>query len=157
MLRFSTCFLLYLRDYDLSATYIIPEASSVLPAGHCMVLHLLAATRLISTNRKASVTTAVLSNTGVLGKILLRQQVPRKRLTNRTYSPARSAIFMQWVLHKYKLSSFCMICCHKFKICTQTSVMPVNWTQQYVTQWGITRVWYTAGTTSHTNWITNWL
>jgi hypothetical protein len=79
----------------LSATFIIPEACSVLPAGHCMVLHLLAATRLVSTNRKASVTTAVLSNTGVLGKILLRQHVPRKMLTNRNYSPALSAIFMQ--------------------------------------------------------------
>jgi hypothetical protein len=95
MLDFCTCLLLYLTDYGLSATFTIQEACSVLPAGHCMVLHLLAATRLISTNRKATVTTAVLSNIGVLGKILLRQHVPSKRLTKGTYSPALSAIFMQ--------------------------------------------------------------
>jgi len=52
-------------------------------AWHCTALH---QTTLISTNRKVSVTTALLANTGVLGNILIRQHVPRKRLTNRNDS-----------------------------------------------------------------------
>ena len=30
---------------------------------------------------------------------------------------------------------------------SKTSVMPENWTQQHVTQWGITLAWYTTWTT----------
>jgi len=70
--------------------FIIPKAFSVLP---CSSPSTISNTTLISINKKTGVTTAVLRNTGVLGKILIRQHVPRKRLTNRTYSPALSAIF----------------------------------------------------------------
>jgi len=50
-------------------------------AGHWTALHHMT---LLSTNSKASVTTAVLSNTRVLGRTLISLHVPRQRLTERT-------------------------------------------------------------------------
>jgi len=50
-------------------------------AGHWMALHHVT---LLSTNSKASVTTAVLSNTCVLGRTLISLHVPRQRLTECT-------------------------------------------------------------------------
>ena len=52
--------------------FIIPKACSVLP---CSTPTTISNTTLISTKRKASVTTAVLRNTGVFDKILIETQL----------------------------------------------------------------------------------
>jgi hypothetical protein len=73
MLGFPARFLLYLRDYGLFIIIIIiiPKACSMLLCGALHGTPSISSNRThICTNREASVT-AVLSNTDVLGKILL--------------------------------------------------------------------------------------
>jgi len=87
ILGFLTRLFIVPEELWLNYYFIIPKACSVFP---CSTPSFISNTTLISTNRKTSVTTAVLTNTG---KILIRQRVTRKRLTDRKYNPALNAIF----------------------------------------------------------------
>jgi hypothetical protein len=69
MLGFLTRLFIVPEGLSLNYYFIIPKACSVLP---CSTPTTISNTTFISTNRKTSVTTAVLRNTGVLDKILIR-------------------------------------------------------------------------------------
>ena len=69
MLGFLTRLFVVPEGLWLNYYFIIPKACSVLP---CSTPSTISNAALISTNRKTSVIIAVLRNTGVLGKILIR-------------------------------------------------------------------------------------
>jgi len=124
-------------------------------AGHWTALHHVT---LLSTNSKTSVTTAVLSNTRVLGRTLISWYVPRQRLTERTVqhlAPYCALInTQQFILHdlpsqdlrygqnvKFDLrfgqkpfSNFTGLLLCYYVLASKPSVMLENWTQQHATR-----------------------
>ena len=115
MLGFCTCFLLYLRDYGLSATFIIPEACSVLPAGTawysiCQQQH----------DSYPPTGRPVLLQQSLATQVFLAKYCYVSKCQGKVNKQKLQSSTQRHIYAVTLTSSFCMICCHKFKICTQT-------------------------------------